>query len=129
MLAAASGLTQAVPWGPEMAPEAVEHAYGKCIEALDRIPRATRLALLQWSLAPALRDIVRIRICVVSRGEGEAGLLGLRAGAPARLARLPVCRGARSYRLDGPTTKPRDGAAVALLHYDVSTRSSIHRGP
>ena len=43
------------------APEAVEHAHEKCIEALDRIPRATRLALLQWCLAPALRDIVRIR--------------------------------------------------------------------
>ena len=102
-----------------MAPEAVEHAYGKCIEALDRVPRPTRLALLQWSLAPALRDIVRIRNMCCLTSEGELDFSGF-ARTHQLALRVFLCVEALG-RIDW--TAPNDEAvtaAAALLHYDVS---------
>ena len=118
VLATASGLTQA-PWGPEMAPEAVEHAYGKCIKALDRIPRPTRLALLQWSLAPALMYTVRTRNMCCLTSEGELDFSGF-ARTHQLALRVFLCVEALG-RIDW--TAPNDEAvtaAAALLHYDVS---------
>ena len=102
-----------------MAPEAVEHAYGKCIEALDRIPRPTRLALLQWSLAPALMYTVRTRNMCCLTSEGELDFSGF-ARTHQLALRVFLCVEALG-RIDW--TAPNDEAvtaAAALLHYGVS---------
>ena len=108
-------------WGKELALVAAAHAHEKCIEALDRIPRPTRLALLQWSLAPALRDIVRIRNMCCLTVKGELDFSGF-ARTHQLALRVFLCVEALG-RIDW--TAPNDEqmtAAVALLHYDRERR-------
>jgi hypothetical protein len=105
-------------WGKEMALVAAAHAHEKCVEALDRIPRATRLALLQWSLAPALRDVVRLRNTCCLADDGGLDFSGF-ARAHQLALRVFLCVAAVG-RIDfeAEDTDEQLTAAASLLHYD-----------
>ena len=101
-----------------MALVAAAHAHEKCVEALDRIPRATRLALLQWCLGPALRDVVRLRNTCCLADDGGLDFSGF-ARAHQLALRVFLCVAAVG-RIDWEAEDCDEQltAAAALLHYN-----------
>lgn len=104
-------------WGAEMALLAAAHAHDQCVEVLNRIPRPTRLALLQLVLAPALRNIVRLRNTCCLTSDGEVDFSGF-ARAHQLGLRVFLCVAALG-RIDWADVDDEAvTAAAALLHYD-----------